>query len=167
MTTHSSVPAWRIPGMAEPGALPSTGSHRVGHDWSDLAAAVAARQTKKDPARLIVKINVRFFWSLFHAVWWAIPMRKKKNKKQKQVRWQIYLKSTLLKMNAIHSWCLRTLNVAFQMNASVFTLGHLLSLVIFRRSVNGRTKPSPTETLQTKQLAYDVRYSLANSWRLD
>ena len=32
MTTHSSVLAWRIPGMAEPGGLPSMGSHRVGHD---------------------------------------------------------------------------------------------------------------------------------------
>ena len=39
MATHSSVLAWRIPGMGEPGGLPSTGSHRVGHDWSDLAAA--------------------------------------------------------------------------------------------------------------------------------
>ena len=39
MATHSSVFAWRIPGMAEPGGLPSMGSHRVGHDWSDLAAA--------------------------------------------------------------------------------------------------------------------------------
>ena len=36
--THSSVLAWRIPGTAEPGGLPSVGSHRVGHDWSDLAA---------------------------------------------------------------------------------------------------------------------------------
>ena len=34
-----SVLAWRIPGMGEPGGLPSMGSHRVGHDWSDLAAA--------------------------------------------------------------------------------------------------------------------------------
>ena len=34
-----SVLAWRIPGTGEPGGLPSTGSHRVGHDWSDLAAA--------------------------------------------------------------------------------------------------------------------------------
>ena len=32
MATHSSVLAWRIPGMAEPGGLPSMGSHRVGHD---------------------------------------------------------------------------------------------------------------------------------------
>ena len=38
MATHSSVLAWRIPGTAEPGGLPSMGSHRVGHDWSDLAA---------------------------------------------------------------------------------------------------------------------------------
>ena len=36
MATHSSVLAWRIPGVAEPDGLPSMGSHRVGHDWSDL-----------------------------------------------------------------------------------------------------------------------------------
>ena len=40
--THSSVLAWRIPGMGEPGGLPSMQSHRVGHNWSDLAAAAAA-----------------------------------------------------------------------------------------------------------------------------
>ena len=40
MATHSSVLAWRIPGTGEPGGLPSMGSHRVRHDWSDLAAAV-------------------------------------------------------------------------------------------------------------------------------
>ena len=39
MATHSSILAWRIPGMEEPGGLPSMESHRVGHDWSDLAAA--------------------------------------------------------------------------------------------------------------------------------
>ena len=37
MATHSSFLAWRIPGTGEPGGLPSMGSHRVGHDWSDLA----------------------------------------------------------------------------------------------------------------------------------
>ena len=42
MATHSSVLAWRIPGMGEPGGLLSMGSHRVGHNWSDLAAAAAA-----------------------------------------------------------------------------------------------------------------------------
>ena len=39
MATHSSILAWRIPGTAEPGELLSKGLHRVGHDWSDLAAA--------------------------------------------------------------------------------------------------------------------------------
>ena len=39
MATHSSVLAWRIPGTGQPDGLPSMGSHRVGHDWSYLAAA--------------------------------------------------------------------------------------------------------------------------------
>ena len=39
MATHSSVLAWRIPGMGEPDGPPSMGSHRVRHDWSNLAAA--------------------------------------------------------------------------------------------------------------------------------
>ena len=42
MATHSSVLAGRIPGTGEPGGLPSMRSHRVRHDWSDLAAAAAA-----------------------------------------------------------------------------------------------------------------------------
>ena len=42
MATHSRVLAWRIPGTGEPGGLPSMGSHRVGHDRSDLVAAAAA-----------------------------------------------------------------------------------------------------------------------------
>ena len=40
MATHSSVLAWKIPGMGEPGGLPSMGLHRVGHDGSDLAIAI-------------------------------------------------------------------------------------------------------------------------------
>ena len=50
MATHSSVLAWRIPGTGEPDGLPSMGSHRVGHDWSDLAAAAALVRKK-------VKVN--------------------------------------------------------------------------------------------------------------
>ena len=42
MAAHSSVLAWRIPGTEEPGGLLSMGSHRVRHDWRDLAAAAAA-----------------------------------------------------------------------------------------------------------------------------
>ena len=41
MATHSSVLAWRIPGTEEPDGLPSMGSHRVRHDWIDLAATAA------------------------------------------------------------------------------------------------------------------------------
>ena len=44
MATYSSVLALRIPGTGEPGGRPSMGSHRVGHDWSDLAAAAAGLQ---------------------------------------------------------------------------------------------------------------------------
>ena len=42
MATHSSTIAWKIPWTGEPGGLPSMGSHRVRHNWSDLAAAAAA-----------------------------------------------------------------------------------------------------------------------------
>ena len=48
MATHSSVLAWRIPGAGEPGGLPSMGSHRVRHDWSDLAAA-AEKEANPQP----------------------------------------------------------------------------------------------------------------------
>ena len=59
MATHSSVLAWRIPGTGEPGGLPSMGSHRVGHDWSDLAAAVAVAVNPKgnQPWTLVGKTN--------------------------------------------------------------------------------------------------------------
>ena len=45
MATHSSILAWRIPGTAEPGGLTSMGSHRVGHNWSDLAACISSVQS--------------------------------------------------------------------------------------------------------------------------
>jgi len=47
MATHSSVLAWRIPGTEEPGGLLSMGSHRIGHDCSNLAAAAAVVIAKK------------------------------------------------------------------------------------------------------------------------
>ena len=56
MATHSSVLAWRIWGIGEPGGLPSLGSHRVGHDWSDLAAAAT------------LHIN-GLTWYVFFCVW--------------------------------------------------------------------------------------------------
>ena len=47
MAAHSSVLAWRIPGMGEPDGLPSVGSHRVRHDWSDVAAAAGIKWNHK------------------------------------------------------------------------------------------------------------------------
>ena len=47
MATRSSVLAWRIPGTGEAGGLPSMGSHRVGHDWSDLAAALSSTKSNQ------------------------------------------------------------------------------------------------------------------------
>ena len=55
MATHSSVLAWRIPGMGEPGGLPSMGSHRVEHDCSDLAAAAAAAAAAAGCLNFMVK----------------------------------------------------------------------------------------------------------------
>ena len=54
MATHSSVLAWRITGT---GGLLSLGSHRVGHDWSDLAAAAAAPKSSKPNVTYLYKRN--------------------------------------------------------------------------------------------------------------
>jgi len=71
MATHSSVLAWRIPGTGQPGGLPCMGSHRVGHDWSDLAAA-ACRSLVRENGKIIkvtnmlsfLKSNIHFFFNL-------------------------------------------------------------------------------------------------------
>ena len=53
MAPHSSTLAWKIPWMEEPGRLQSMRSHRVGHDWSDLAvnneASFVAQMVKNSP----------------------------------------------------------------------------------------------------------------------
>ena len=81
MGTHSSVLAWRIPGTGEPGGLLSMGLHRVGHDWSDLAAVAAAtyvyivkRGEKKRLAETLVfggsgLSNMLWHWQSF-LFWW-------------------------------------------------------------------------------------------------
>ena len=56
MATHSSVLAWRIPVMGEPGGSPSMGSHRVGHDWSDLAAALSIFKMFKPSVTLLLGV---------------------------------------------------------------------------------------------------------------
>ena len=76
MATHSSVLAWRIPGTEEPRGLLSMGSQRVGHDWSDLAAAAAAAwaslvaQLVKNPPAM----RETWVWSLG----WEDPLEKGK-----------------------------------------------------------------------------------------
>ena len=55
MATHSSVLAWRIPGTAEPGGLPSLGLHRVGHDWSNSAAAAVSNSKERKYTKLKIK----------------------------------------------------------------------------------------------------------------
>ena len=61
---------WRIPGMGEPGGLPSMGSHRVGHDWSNLAPAAAAEW---NPMRMITifcvwKIAYKYLWECYFLI---------------------------------------------------------------------------------------------------
>ena len=75
MATHSRVLAWRIPGTGEPGGLPSMGSHRVGHDWSDLAVAAAAYSHQQcmtaSEAEGIFKCFFFFnFVFIFCQFWW-------------------------------------------------------------------------------------------------
>ena len=71
MATHSSVLAWRIPGTGEPARLLSMGSHRVGHDWSDLAAAAAFGEAILSPfinsyyELLLLNVRVKNFSPVF------------------------------------------------------------------------------------------------------
>ena len=84
MATHSSVLAWRIPGKVEPDGLSSLRSHRVGHDWSDLAAVAAAATSEnkycyselwKPFLETLFRIGVRpkiFDSRKFFHIWWMI-----------------------------------------------------------------------------------------------
>ena len=67
MATHSSVLAWRIPETEEPSGLPSVGSHRVRHDWSDLAAAAAAANYVLRSAHSFVSTVIRIVHDGFHS----------------------------------------------------------------------------------------------------
>ena len=74
IATHSSVLAWRIPGTAEPDGLPSMGSHKVRHDWSDLAAAAAS----KIVSSIVVNKSFLFFFFKWVNEWMSgrlLPIR--------------------------------------------------------------------------------------------
>ena len=64
MATHSSVLAWRIPGTGKPGGLPSLRSHRVRHDWRDLAAAAARKHvfTQGVQSKAYSKHSINTYW---------------------------------------------------------------------------------------------------------
>ena len=64
MASHSSVLAWRIPGMGEPRWLPSMGSHRVGHNSSDLAAAAAVPLAGIEPRDPAVRVPSPKTWTI-------------------------------------------------------------------------------------------------------
>ena len=69
MAIHSSVLALRIPGLGEPGGLPFMGLHRVGHDWSDLAAEVAAAAESKFLFLQCIEIYCFSFFPPFFIFW--------------------------------------------------------------------------------------------------
>ena len=82
MATHSSVLAWRIPGMGEHGGLLSMGLHRVGHDWSNLAAvaaAAAAVSSNQDVRICMYTTNAqrRKFTSTITSFWKPTPAPNK------------------------------------------------------------------------------------------
>ena len=98
MPTHSSVLAWRIPGTGEPGGLLSMGSHRIGHNWSDLAAAGLSQGLRSN----------RFKWRVpklqCHTSWHSLPCPR---------YWQS--EPLLCESLALHSltWCLVSGVVSF------------------------------------------------------
>ena len=80
MATHSSVLAWRIPGTGEPGGLPSMGSHRVRHYWSNLAAAAAgklesrmlsgaAKKNTNKPVLASLEVDKISFFTVVNSKW--------------------------------------------------------------------------------------------------
>ena len=68
MATHSSVLAWRIPGTGEPGGLPSMGSHRVGHSWSDLAAAFQVNHLSTDLLEVFNSLKIQYCLALLRNI---------------------------------------------------------------------------------------------------
>ena len=70
MATHSNVLAWRIPGMGKPDGLPSMGSHRVRHDWSDLAASGAEVTCTLSAMHACMLSHFSHVW-LF-VIWWTV-----------------------------------------------------------------------------------------------
>ena len=81
MATNSSILAWRIPGTGEPGVLPSMGSHRVRHNWSNLAAAAVAALRYKPSFPFFFFFHDDGYWikpSTLKCFSWDCTIRKKR-----------------------------------------------------------------------------------------
>ena len=94
IATHSSVLAWRIPGMGEPGGLPSLGSHRVGHDRSNLAAAGAAAAAAGliHRASLVAQLvkNQPALWETWvRSLYWEDSLKKGKATHSSILTWRM------------------------------------------------------------------------------
>ena len=76
MATHSSVLAWSIPGTGEPGGLPSMGSHRVGHDWSDLAAAAARRRENSEHKTECLSMSEQLSCQKYHLCHYGVSYKE-------------------------------------------------------------------------------------------
>ena len=94
MATHSSILAWRIPGTEEPGGLPSMGSHRAGHDWSDLAAGAAATAYSIVVWLTYIMITIGSLVNIHYLMW--IKKLKKLILVMKTLR--------ICSLNSIHVW---------------------------------------------------------------
>ena len=104
LTTHSTILAWRIPGMGEPGGLPSVGSHRVRHDWSGLAAAAPSLSWKiKEYAKRALVLEKEVFTK------YAFLVSLEKLKKEKETSSPTYGRvhfSVLsrIRLEYVHTW---------------------------------------------------------------
>ena len=104
MATHSRILAWRIPGMEEPGGLLSEGSHRVGHDWSNLAAAVHRGSPGPD---FCVTLAALSSCSLFHANGRISPNSKEKYFSFPGTAWGTSQKSYLILLATVKVTAIR------------------------------------------------------------
>ena len=107
MATHSSVLAWRIPGTEEPGRRPSMGSHRVRHDWSDLAAAAARCFVREGTKSLCIQscnILRKEFSSVFadsQSTWFAAPGPQLKGISKS---WSVLQSWSSILVNSVQKW---------------------------------------------------------------
>ena len=132
MATHSSVLAWRIPGTGEPGGLPSMGSHRVGHDWSDLAAVAAVR-----PQR-VQSVSPQWIYSILNR-WVDMDLFLSKNRRN----WRtcnLIQKLGLSKLGFSWMSTLRCLAIVFWIPRlqffSIFSASAMLRVKMIRGKIN-------------------------------